>query len=456
MPGKFNYRNFLKKLIDRIIYNLTGESVEKRGHRRKSLISESLSSHPTPSASQSARTRRSHSKKKNAKIKLPSFLNRLINPEAEARVERPGHRGIVIPPSIPSKDLPVRPSGIVEKESIESGLKPESIKVRQKKHRKRKSFLKTFIVKSGRKRNEKGAPAEKKPNKVLRELPGEGYAFLNSLGLYMLAYLTVYLIYQLTAALVASNFGIDSVLYYYELYFPIGNASPLWTRLNIIAITLASPFISVLISIIVLKVVLIREKLNPQLRLFLIWVVFHGAAHFLGAFVAGIITSQGFGYVANWLYMNVFFRILVSLIFLFLLTLTGYSGTAFLLETIPHGIRQQRWRLRLALASRIILPWIIGGLLIIVVKFPDATPQHDNIMVYDAIIIATMGFMVIPAFFNSNAKPRTIAERPSSRKRPPGILIFVIAFVTLILFHLALSRGLHLVMNFSIDVSYYR
>ncbi|NTW24297.1 MAG: hypothetical protein HGA37_06330 [Lentimicrobium sp.] len=289
-----------------------------------------------------------------------------------------------------------------------------------------------------------------------KALPRETYAFLNSLGFYILAYLVVYIVYQFTGAVVASNFGIDSVLFYYEIYFPIGNASPLWSRFNIIAITLASPFISVVISLVLLRGILVREAMNPQLRLFLLWVAFHGATYFLGAFVAGIVTSQGFGYVANWLFLNSFFRILISLIFLFLLTVTGYYSAVFALETIPPGIRQKRWRQSLALGSRFILPWIIGGLIIIVAKYPNSTPQHPNIMVYDAVVIATMGFMVIPAFFNYKAKPRSLVERPGRHRRPPGILISLIAVITLILFRLAFERGIHLIMNFSVDVGFYR
>jgi len=77
-------------------------------------------------------------------------------------------------------------------------------------------------------------------------------------------------------------------------------------------------------------------------------------------------------------------------------------------------------------------------------------------MVYDAIIIASMGFMVIPAFFNYKAKPRSVAERPSRHRRPPGLLISALAIVTLVLFRLAFDRGIHFVINFSFDMGYYR
>lgn len=325
--------------------------------------------------------------------------------------------------------------------------------------RKKKRSLYRYLFGNPKRNEPQVIILDRKPedkHAVFSALRSEFFAMLNSLGFFLMAYLVVYLLYQFTEALTASHFNIDSVLFYYEIYFPIGNASNLWNKFNVIAITFASPFISLILSLILLRGVLVREKLKPQVRLFLLWVAFHAATHFLGAFVAGIATSQGFGYVVDWLYLNVFFRILISLVFLFLLTLTGYRNAVFAFETIPPGIRQYKWKYSLALFLRFILVWIIGGLMVIVVKFPNGVPQHANIMVYDAIIIATMGFMVIPIFFNRKARPRSLAERPVKFRKSQALLVFVSAVVVLVLFRLLFSRGIHLIINFSFDVGFYR
>ncbi|KAF0198239.1 MAG: hypothetical protein FD166_1590 [Bacteroidetes bacterium] len=448
-----NGRNFLRRLGERIFFILTGEK-PRRQHRHRTNVNPGLSGLSERQQVVPAGSKSRHRRKKKV---LPKFLENIINPEREKSGR--SVRGKVIltqtsdttqPDIDRSPDFVGSNAGSNNPERI---IKP--IKIRKHRPYKKKSFLKRLFETSRQDKKEKKSQLDFWDD-LKKVMPEEGYAMFNSLGFYILAYLLVYLIYQFTETLVASNFDIDSVLFYYEIYFPIGNASPLWSRFNIIVITLSSPFVSVMTSLILLRVVLMREKLKPQLRLFLLWVAFHGATHFLGAFVAGIATSQGFGYVANWLYMNVFFRILVSLIFLFLLTVTGYYSAVFALETLPAGVRQHRWRLTVALGARFIIPWIIGGLMIIVVKYPNAIPQHPNIMVYDAIIIASMGFMVIPAFFNFKAKPRSVAERPSRHKRPPGLLISTLAIVTLILFRLAFDRGIHFVINFSFDMGYYR
>jgi len=446
-------KNFLQKLGERIIFILTGE--KPRRHRTHSpRISHGISELSERKQVVGVASKKRRKKKRRV---LPPFLNNLINP-VNGKSTR----------TLPARDIPGQSSGnedinklpspeIFHSNAVHTTSERSSQSIKIRKHRpiRKNTIFQSLFSTSKREKREKNS-RQAFIDDVRKVIPEERSALLNSLGFYILAYLLVYLVYQFTETVVASNFNIDSVLFYYEIYFPIGNASPLWSRFNIIVITLSSPFVSVMLAIILLRVVLMREKLKPQLRLFFLWVAFHGATHFLGAFVAGIATSQGFGYVANWLYMNVFFRILVSLIFLFLLTVTGYYSAVFALETLPAGVRQHRWRLSVALGARFIIPWIIGGLIIIVIKFPNAIPQHPNIMVYDAIIIASMGFMVIPAFFNYKAKPRSVAERPSRHRRPPGLLISALAIVTLILFRLAFDRGIHFVINFSFDMGYYR
>ncbi|MBK6965676.1 MAG: hypothetical protein IPH20_17560 [Bacteroidales bacterium] len=453
----FRKRNFLQKLSDRIVFKLTGKKPgpgrQHSPHKKQIFVN---ADENLPIAE-----RQTKSAGKGKKSGPQGFFKKLYNPRSNRRGNyTSGKVNLNIPVNRPIQGTPGQGNSPESSPALKDLSRPPMpVRAGKQPGRNKKSLYVKLFGSGKRKQEQRRVLVESKPEdkKAIRKaLVIESFAFLNSLGFYILAYLSVYLIYQFTEALAAANFDIDSVLFYYEIYFPIGNSSPLWNKFNIIAITLASPLISLILSLILLRAVLVREKLKPQLRLFLLWVAFHGATYFLGAFVAGIATSQGFGYVVDWMYVNVFFRIFISLVFLFLLTVTGYKSAVFALETIPPGIRQQRWRLSLSLGLRFILPWIVGGMMIIAIKFPNAAPQHPNIMVYDAIVIATMGFMVIPVFFNYKAKPRSVAERPLQFKRPPGILIFITSIVVLVLFRLVFERGIHLIINFSFDVGFYR
>src|ERR1039457_5857668 len=64
---------------------------------------------------------------------------------------------------------------------------------------------------------------------------------INSAILFVLTYLITYLTYQLAVMFVASRYGINSILLFYEVFFPVGNYSEKWNSFNIIIITFAGP-----------------------------------------------------------------------------------------------------------------------------------------------------------------------------------------------------------------------
>ncbi|GAB1404352.1 hypothetical protein DSECCO2_633970 [anaerobic digester metagenome] len=296
-------------------------------------------------------------------------------------------------------------------------------------------------------------PAPTPTNRILKQ---EVKPFFNSFGWFIVAYLASYLLYQGATILAASAYHIDSVLYYYEVYFPVGNNSPLWNRLNIIVITFIGPFISLVAAIILLRGILPLKKPGLKSRIFFIWMAWFGIAHFFGAFVGGIITNLGFGYVANWLYLSVWLKILVSLIFLFVMAVIGYHTAGYLHETIPPTHRLKPSRLRPAIISRFIAPLIPGVLLLIAVKLPNKVPQHENIQVYDAVILCSMFFMAVPAFFNFRASGRTFINKEQWIKKLPGIGIFILALLLLAGFRLLLSQGIYFLIRFTFEMGLYK
>lgn len=279
-------------------------------------------------------------------------------------------------------------------------------------------------------------------------------AMFNSTGLFLVSYLIIYLIYQLPTILVASVYKIDSVLYFYELYFPVGNASNLWTKTNIIAITLIGPVASGFTALLLFRWVQLRNIKNHIFRLLLLWVAFQGAAHFLGAFVAGIITDLGFGYVANWLFLNVFFKILISLVFLSVLSLAGYYSATTALANLPHG-RMKSLHRTVSLISTYLLPWLLGTTLLVLLRFPDKTPQHENIMVYDAIIMISMVFAIVPMVFRKKSRGSASVVKGKRVSLLNGILMFAAGVAIVLLFRLILINGLYFAIRFSFSTGFY-
>ena len=269
------------------------------------------------------------------------------------------------------------------------------------------------------------------------------YYTINSVALYIIAYLLVYMVYQLTVLIVASRWGLDSVLYYYDLAF--NDYSPLWSRYNIIVVTFSGPFISLVIGFIFYKWIADRPKVKSFLKLFVLWIGFHGFNLFLGAFVSGVSFDEGFGYVANWLYLNVFWKFLLSLVFLSILAMTGYFSARKFLETSNSMLRvRKKYRTRF-LFHQVVLPWFIGSAIILLVKIPNNMP-------YEAGTLVTMMFAVVPVLFNLKAEPR---PNMIGTHKPTKVMwsYIIMVLVILLLYRVGLDTGYHIVLKYKLSLS---
>ncbi len=274
--------------------------------------------------------------------------------------------------------------------------------------------------------------------------------FISSLVVFLAAGISAWLFYQISVMLAASFFSIDSVLYYYEVMFPIGNAASQWTPMNIIVITLAGPLAS-LIGGLFTYFYLIRKKVVRGFnRLFFLWLAFHLFNQFFGGFVAGVITDQGFGYVANWMYMGIILKILFALIALSILAYAGYYVVPWLLATAGNPGRIKRENRLLFVTSQAVLPWIVGSFILLVLRTPDRTPQHPNIMVYDSIIAGALGIMTLAMYFNRHAKPASVSHRKTNYR--VGFIWTIATIMTLALIRILLAYGLHVVFTFSLHI----
>lgn len=324
-------------------------------------------------------------------------------------------------------------------------------------HKKKKNIFRRFFGRTEKKppklilpSNKPRPPAEKEKVVYSDYIP----YFVNSLTLFLLAYLVAWLTYQMAVIITSSFFNIDSVLFFFEVMFPVGNSSELWSSFNIILITISGPITSVVAGSLYYYFLVRRNKVRGNRLLFVNWLIVHSYCMFFAAFVAGVITNQGFGYVANWMYMNVFFKILFSLILLFTLSWISFKGSRHILETANSVFRIKSKNRMIFLISQTILPWFVGTILLIALKYPRFTPQHENILVYDLIIIVSVLFMIIPPFFNRQAAPRLSVERERKQTKisKRNILITLIA---LLVFRLGLAGGIHFVIQFAVNISRY-
>lgn len=279
------------------------------------------------------------------------------------------------------------------------------------------------------------------------------YVF-NASILYIIAYIVAYMVYQFSVIVAAGGYTIDAVLFYFEVMFPMGNASVKWTPESIIAITLAGPLVSLLLAALWYYVIIVKKRPITQLvKLFFIWLIFHSFNMFFGAWVAGVVTDQGFGYVANWMYFSTAAKFFVALLCLFVIATIGWKSTYVFLQTANSNSRLRKNNRSFFILYQGVLPWLFGTLLMLFIKIPNVVPQHENIIVYDAILLCSMLFFVLPMFFNVKVKP-TIKKATSSRKKLGFNFLYMgIAILLILLYRFGLSSGILFEISWSLKVS---
>jgi hypothetical protein len=292
-------------------------------------------------------------------------------------------------------------------------------------------------------------------SKIIRFQKYFTYSF-NSAIIFIIAYIAAYLIYQFTVIITASFYNIDAVLFYYEVMFPIGDASPRWNAFNIIMITLSGPVVSLALGVVWYKLVLKKRDLSPMVKLFFVWLTFHSFNMFFGAFVAGVITNQGFGYVANWMFMGIVLKILFSMLALGALAYIGYRATGQFLATSNSVNRINKHNKDYFILAQGVIPWLVGSGILVLLKIPDKPPQHQNIIVYDLIIVGSFVFMVLATLIKRDAKPAVAVNSKRRDKTKLGWLYMLVAIGLIAFYRIALEPGLHFVIDLVFDVTFYR
>jgi hypothetical protein len=299
----------------------------------------------------------------------------------------------------------------------------------------------TMSEEGGESEKEKKLPLFSQQNPFFRNLTIAG----NSLMIFLITYVLVYLFYWLTSMMVASVYGLDSILYYYDLEF--NNHSQLWDRFNILMVTGIPPFFCLFLGIFLYKIIFKIPRFAGLQKLFVLWSAFHLINHFFGAFPSGIVTDEGFGYVAAWMYMNTAFKFLFSLIFLFILGVIGFHSAKHILETSDslHRIKASN-RLPFML-YQMAFPWLAGTIILLLVRIP-----HNFDYPYETLMFFTMAFLVIPAFFNEKVKPELNLMKV--KKRRSINIGYVAMMLGLILFlRIMLGIGLHFIIEINVSIS---
>ncbi len=254
---------------------------------------------------------------------------------------------------------------------------------------------------------------EQRENALLRffsdiNIPEEGpinlkvfaIVFLNSLIIFLFTFFIIDFLNKLITIITANHFKIMVQLFYYKMDFPIGYTSPLWTFESVRTIFSAGPIFCLSIGILSYRLFMIIRKAPGLIKLFFLWMAFHGFVNFFGAYVAGVITTSRFGHVPQWFYFTEAADFVTAMFALISMIIIGwFSKRSFLQTASSYTIIKTENRLTFLL-SLVIIPYIIGTSILILMKMPNNSD-------YDTIIHVTMLALVIPVIINYKARFKT-------------------------------------------------
>ena len=265
---------------------------------------------------------------------------------------------------------------------------------------------------------------------------------LNSTFSFLVAYVLIYLLYQFAVMITASFQEIYGTLYYYKLDFNAHSNN--WTVLNIIAVTFSGPLISLITGLYFYNYLFFKARNYYSLRLFFYWVGLLGLAYFFAAFISGVITNKGFGFVPLWLFWNDFTKFFFALIALVSLVLIGYYSASRLQATSNNSFRIQKETRALFFLHQSLLPYILGSAIIFLIKVPNNFAYETLVLVFGVLLSGSVLFNLKAQnypFFKSNS--RALLNFP--------LLLF--AFVILYVWRVYLADGLYVVIQFLIQIT---
>lgn len=212
----------------------------------------------------------------------------------------------------------------------------------------------------------------------------------NGTTLYVLAYYIVWGVHQ------AAKLAVSRRLFHLR-----GNWDPSritytladgeWWRTAIIGAHGAGPVACLLLGLFAFRWYWRRERARRgNFKLLLLWVAFHCCNLVFGALLADTLTHTGFWYVADWLLqlgnvMDVILALLAGLVQL----AAGYFGAVAFLQAHDSRTVMRYQQRQLMVVSTLIVPWLVGGALIVLAKQPYFS-------VYEGVHLLMMGLLVTP------------------------------------------------------------
>jgi hypothetical protein len=222
-----------------------------------------------------------------------------------------------------------------------------------------------------------------------------GFGFMHSTAYFILAFMFIYIVYQVVTILVASSYQIPVIWYYYRLKFPLYTYSPLYTRAALVFIFSSGPIMSLMLAFVFLKMFFTTHPFFKRFQLFYLWGFICGSNMFFGAYIAGFFTRTEFIYTSEWLFMSRMFdveEIFFTVISFVVMLVIGRILTPLFLVSSGSVTLISPENRQVFIITQVVLPWLAGILILFLITLPTF---------YVPLIIKTItpGLALLPSLY---------------------------------------------------------
>jgi hypothetical protein len=209
---------------------------------------------------------------------------------------------------------------------------------------------------------------------------------INSTTLYLFAYLFIYLSKAVSTALVANTYHIKTIVMYYDVNFLIRSGD--WSPDMIQVVFSAGPFVAFFLCLISVVIYANTTYENWSIRLFVFWVMCNSYVQFFGELMLGSLLSKGFGWTIAYLFYLDTPKMVIALLGFIALVSAGLGLAKFALYSgnIYFNKIDKNNRMPLVI-SQIFLPFVIGTILMIILKQPRINTLELTVSISMILVI---------------------------------------------------------------------
>ncbi len=257
--------------------------------------------------------------------------------------------------------------------------------------------------------------------------------FFNSLSYFLIAFIFMYLLGQISTAIAAMQFEYSSIIYYYKLMFLIDSGA--WNGDAVKLLYSMAPVVALIFGIIFLLLFIqIYDNLS-NFKAFFLWCFAYAVIWSFGALLAGTILNKGIGYVVMYFYFMDTGKLIISLFALsMLLIISTFTTKWFLFSANSYFNELNEHNRAFFTFSHVIFPLLVGTAIMILVKLP-------KISYYELFVLLTGLVYAIPVLLRYPGYPTFFFDDfPIRIKLDKAAIIVAIFFV--VAFRVVLEFGL--------------